>query len=54
MQTHAGAAKAAIDAMTQHLAVEWGPEGGEDELTTIYLFCFILSSASRWGCAWAY
>lgn len=27
MQTHAGAAKAAIDAMTQHLAVEWGPEG---------------------------
>lgn len=27
MQTHAGAAKAAVDAMTQHLAVEWGPEG---------------------------
>ncbi len=26
-QTHAGAAKAAIDAMTRHLAVEWGPLG---------------------------
>jgi peroxisomal 2,4-dienoyl-CoA reductase len=25
MQVHAGAAKAAIDAMTRHLAVEWGP-----------------------------
>lgn len=25
-QTHAGAAKAAIDAMTRHLAVEWGPQ----------------------------
>lgn len=23
---HAGAAKAAIDAMTRHLAVEWGPQ----------------------------
>lgn len=27
LQTHAGAAKAAIDAMTRHLAVEWGPLG---------------------------
>ena len=27
MQTHVGAAKAAIDAMTRHLAVEWGPLG---------------------------
>ncbi len=27
MQVHAGAAKAAIDAMTRHLAVEWGPAG---------------------------
>jgi len=26
-QVHAGAAKAAIDAMTRHLAVEWGPLG---------------------------
>lgn len=26
LQTHAGAAKAAIDAMTRHLAVEWGPQ----------------------------
>jgi len=26
-QVHAGAAKAAIDAMTKHLAVEWGPLG---------------------------
>lgn len=26
-QTHAGAAKAAIDAMTRHLAMEWGPLG---------------------------
>lgn len=25
LQVHAGAAKAAIDAMTRHLAVEWGP-----------------------------
>ncbi|OEH75199.1 hypothetical protein cyc_00045 [Cyclospora cayetanensis] len=25
MQTHAGAAKAAIDALTKHMAVEWGP-----------------------------
>ncbi|NWI43500.1 DECR2 reductase, partial [Picathartes gymnocephalus] len=25
LQLHAGAAKAAIDAMTRHLAVEWGP-----------------------------
>uniref|UniRef100_A0A2K8DNE3 2,4-dienoyl-CoA reductase [(3E)-enoyl-CoA-producing] n=2 Tax=Chromera velia TaxID=505693 RepID=A0A2K8DNE3_9ALVE len=25
LQTHAGAAKAAIDAMTKHMAVEWGP-----------------------------
>ncbi len=25
MQVHAGSAKAAIDAMTRHLAVEWGP-----------------------------
>ncbi|MEE2755852.1 MAG: SDR family oxidoreductase [Myxococcota bacterium] len=25
-QVHAGSAKAAIDAMTRHLAVEWGPE----------------------------
>ncbi|PHJ16209.1 dienoyl reductase peroxisomal family protein [Cystoisospora suis] len=25
LQTHAGAAKAAVDAMTKHLAVEWGP-----------------------------
>ena len=24
---HAGSAKAAIDAMTRHLAVEWGPSG---------------------------
>ena len=24
-QVHAGSAKAAIDAMTRHLAVEWGP-----------------------------
>ncbi|CAK8696311.1 peroxisomal 2,4-dienoyl-CoA reductase [(3E)-enoyl-CoA-producing]-like [Clavelina lepadiformis] len=27
MQTHAGSAKAAIDAMTKHLAVEWGSKG---------------------------
>ncbi len=27
LQTHAGAAKAAVDAMTRHLAVEWGPLG---------------------------
>lgn len=27
MQTHAGAAKAAINAMTRHLAREWGPAG---------------------------
>jgi len=26
-QVHAGSAKAAIDAMTKHLAVEWGPAG---------------------------
>ena len=26
MQTHAGCAKAAIDAMIKHLAVEWGPK----------------------------
>lgn len=26
-QVHAGAAKAAVDAMTRHLAVEWGPLG---------------------------
>lgn len=26
-QVHAGSAKAAIDAMTRHLAVEWGPAG---------------------------
>uniref|UniRef100_A0A8C6RWB2 Peroxisomal 2,4-dienoyl-CoA reductase [(3E)-enoyl-CoA-producing] n=2 Tax=Nannospalax galili TaxID=1026970 RepID=A0A8C6RWB2_NANGA len=26
MQVHAGAAKAAVDAMTRHLAVEWGPQ----------------------------
>uniref|UniRef100_UPI00358FB9F8 peroxisomal 2,4-dienoyl-CoA reductase [(3E)-enoyl-CoA-producing] isoform X2 n=1 Tax=Myxine glutinosa TaxID=7769 RepID=UPI00358FB9F8 len=26
MQVHAGCAKAAIDAMTRHLAVEWGPD----------------------------
>lgn len=25
LQTHAGAAKAAVDAMAKHLAVEWGP-----------------------------
>eukprot|EP00922_Rhytidocystis_sp_ex-Travisia-forbesii_P010213 GHVS01014954.1.p1 GENE.GHVS01014954.1~~GHVS01014954.1.p1 ORF type:complete len:307 (+),score=61.18 GHVS01014954.1:113-1033(+) len=25
LQTHAGAAKAAVDAMTKHMAVEWGP-----------------------------
>ncbi|PFH35144.1 2,4-dienoyl CoA reductase 2, peroxisomal family protein [Besnoitia besnoiti] len=25
LQTHAGVAKAAVDAMTKHLAVEWGP-----------------------------
>ena len=25
-QHHAGAAKAAVDAMTRHLAVEWGPQ----------------------------
>ncbi|MBN3290702.1 DECR2 reductase, partial [Polypterus senegalus] len=25
LQVHAGAAKAAVDAMTRHLAVEWGP-----------------------------
>lgn len=28
MQTHAGAAKAGIDAMTRHLAVEWGKQSG--------------------------
>lgn len=27
LQTHAGTAKAAIEAMTKHLAVEWGPNG---------------------------
>lgn len=27
LQTHAGSAKAAIDAMTRHLAVEWGSNG---------------------------
>ncbi|XP_053131682.1 peroxisomal 2,4-dienoyl-CoA reductase [(3E)-enoyl-CoA-producing] isoform X2 [Hemicordylus capensis] len=27
LQVHAGSAKAAIDAMTKHLAVEWGPNG---------------------------
>ncbi|XP_066545618.1 peroxisomal 2,4-dienoyl-CoA reductase [(3E)-enoyl-CoA-producing] isoform X2 [Amia ocellicauda] len=27
LQVHAGSAKAAIDAMTRHLAVEWGPSG---------------------------
>lgn len=26
LQIHAGAAKAAVDAMTRHLAVEWGPK----------------------------
>lgn len=26
LQTHAGSAKAAIEAMTKHLAVEWGPD----------------------------
>lgn len=26
LQVHAGAAKAAIDAMTKHMAVEWGPD----------------------------
>lgn len=26
-QVHAGSAKAAVDAMTKHLAVEWGPAG---------------------------
>ena len=26
IQTHAGSAKAAIDGMTKHLAVEWGPQ----------------------------
>jgi peroxisomal 2,4-dienoyl-CoA reductase len=26
-QTHPGAAKAAVDALTRHLAVEWGPAG---------------------------
>jgi peroxisomal 2,4-dienoyl-CoA reductase len=25
VQAHAGSAKAAIDALTRHLAVEWGP-----------------------------
>src|SRR5262249_5148107 len=27
LQSHAGSAKAAIDALTRHLAVEWGPAG---------------------------
>ncbi|CAH1794224.1 unnamed protein product [Owenia fusiformis] len=27
LQGHAGSAKAAVDAMTRHMAVEWGPEG---------------------------
>ncbi len=27
LQAHAGSAKAAIDALTRHLAVEWGPAG---------------------------
>jgi len=27
MQSHAGPAKAALDALTRHLAVEWGPAG---------------------------
>ena len=27
LQAHAGSAKAAVDAMTKHLAVEWGPMG---------------------------
>ncbi|CAI8054052.1 Peroxisomal 2,4-dienoyl-CoA reductase [Geodia barretti] len=27
LQVHAGSAKAAVDAMTRHLAVEWGPQG---------------------------
>jgi peroxisomal 2,4-dienoyl-CoA reductase len=27
MQSHAGSAKAGIDALTRHLAVEWGPAG---------------------------
>lgn len=27
LQVHAGSAKAAIDAMVKHLAVEWGPDG---------------------------
>ena len=27
LQAHVGSAKAAIDALTKHLAVEWGPEG---------------------------
>jgi peroxisomal 2,4-dienoyl-CoA reductase len=27
MQSHAGSAKAALDALTRHLAVEWGPAG---------------------------
>ncbi len=26
LQVHAGSAKAAIDAMTKHLAREWGPQ----------------------------
>jgi len=26
LQVHAGSAKAAVDAMTRHLAVEWGPQ----------------------------
>lgn len=29
LQTHAGTAKAAIEAMTKHLAVEWGPMESE-------------------------
>ena len=27
LQAHVGSAKAAIDAMSRHLAVEWGPNG---------------------------
>lgn len=27
LQSHAGAAKAGVDALTNHLAVEWGPDG---------------------------
>ncbi|CAB1337867.1 unnamed protein product, partial [Coregonus sp. 'balchen'] len=37
LQVHAGSAKAANDAMTKHLAVEWGPSGNRAESMDAFL-----------------